>query len=103
MLDRIFPLAFCIERDGKVEACLMIKRVGKHLLLKIGQRPDRLRLFGDLERRAGGGNRRLIALGFGNESEGLLRLFERASLDIATREAGNRRYVGAVLGEKLRI
>src|SRR6478609_1645273 len=81
----------------------MIERIGKHLLLKIAQRPDRLRLFGDLERGARGGNRRIVALGFGNEGECLFRLFERTGRDIATRKSGERQHVGAVLGEQLRI
>ena len=81
----------------------MVERIGEHLLLELGDRADRARLLGEFERRARGGDRRLVALGFRHHGERLLGLLDRAGLDVAAREPGERVHVGGVLGQDLRI
>ena len=103
VLDRVFALAIRVERDGEIEARLMIERIGKNFLFQVCHRSDRLCLLGNLERGAGGGDRRIVPLGFGNKSEGLLGLIECARSDVAARETGKRLHVRAVRGEDLRI
>ena len=58
----------------------MIERIGRDLLFKLGNRPDRLGLLGDLERRASGRDRGIVALGLGYQSQRLLGLLDRAGL-----------------------
>ncbi len=103
MVDRVLAAALGVERQRKVEARLMVERIGRDLLLELGRADRAIGLLGKLERRAGGGDRRLIALGFGNHGQRLLGLVDRAGLHIGARQPGQRRDVGAVLGEKLRV
>src|SRR5512133_2050758 len=45
LLRRLLALALGVERDGKIEARLMIERIGEHLLFQLRERPERLRLL----------------------------------------------------------
>ena len=44
-----------------------------------------------------------LLLGLRHHGQRLPRLIERTGLDIATHEAGERRHIGCVLGEELRV
>ena len=81
----------------------MIERIGGDFFFQLAERPERLGLLGEFERGARGGDRRLVALGFRHQRERLLGLLERAGLDIAAREAGERRHIAAAPRRALRI
>src|SRR5262249_49191633 len=63
LIDRLLPAVLAVERDREVEAGLMVERAGGDLLLELGDRADRLRLLGELERGARRRHRRIVALG----------------------------------------
>src|SRR5271169_5828731 len=45
VLERVVPLALAVEREREIEARLMIERIGGDLLLKLGDRSERLGLL----------------------------------------------------------
>ena len=51
MIERFLALALGVEGEREVVARLMIARVGGDLLLQLGDRPERVRLLGNVERR----------------------------------------------------
>src|ERR1700683_1797495 len=55
ILERLLPAALAVEREREVEARLVVERIGRHLLLELSDRPERLGLLGQLQ---GGARRR---------------------------------------------
>src|SRR5271170_5910328 len=98
LLQRVEPLALAVERQRKIEPRLMVERIGGDFLLQLGYRPEILCLFGKLERRAGGKDRRIVPLGFGNQRQRLLGLLGGAGFDIASRQSGEGLDVAIVFG-----
>src|SRR5262249_54323040 len=70
---------------------------------EVGDGPNRFRLLGDLERRLGGGDRGIVALGFRHQGQRLLGLLGGAGAHVAAREAGERGDVAAVLRQHLGV
>ncbi len=57
MIGGLAALVLCVEGCGKLEARLMIERIGVYLLLQFVSRSNRLRLLGKLQSRTRGGDR----------------------------------------------
>ena len=66
-----------IERDGKIEAGLMIQRICGDFLLKVGHGAEILSLFGKVDHGLHGGNRRIAALGLRHHGKRLLGLVQQ--------------------------
>ena len=103
LLERVHPAALAVERQRQIESRLVVERIGGDFLLELGDRPERFRLLGKIERGLGRDDGRVIALGLGHHGERLPRLLERAGLDITAHQAGKSRDVGIVLGQQLGI
>jgi len=103
MVERILTAALAVERHRQIEAGLMVERLAATFCSSSVTGPTVLAWFGEFERGARGGHRGVVALGFRHHGERLPRLIERAGRDVRARQAGKRRHIGAVLGEKLRI
>jgi hypothetical protein len=74
-----------LQRGGKIEAGLMIERVCGDFLFQLGDRPDCLRLLGEIDRGLHGLDRGVVALGFRHHGQRLLGLLDRAGRDVAFR------------------
>ena len=61
VVDRFLPASLAVEGDREIEAGLMIERIGGHVLFQLGDRADRFRLLGELERGARGRDRGIVA------------------------------------------
>ena len=81
----------------------MILRIGRDLLFEFADRADRLRLLGEFDRGAGGGGGGFAALGLRDLRENLLGLFDLADADIGAGKPRQRRDIGRILGQQLRI
>src|SRR5262245_19903274 len=103
MIERFLALALGIERGGEIGPRLVVERILRDLLFELGNRTDRCRLLGEFERRARGGNRAVIALGFGDECERFLRLLDCAGRYIETRETRERDHIAWVLLQNVPI
>src|SRR5712671_7415507 len=90
LIDRLRALAAGVERHRKIEAGLMVERIGLDLLLELADRADRVRLLGNLERGAGGRDRRIVAFGLRHLGENLLGLLDLLGRDISAGEARER-------------
>ena len=98
LVERALAVVLRIQRQGKIEARLQVRRVAL----------DRLRQFGQVgagggggfarqfERGAGAGDRRGIGFGCRRQGERLLRADQIVRGDIAARQAGDRVDIAAV-------
>src|SRR6516165_7951532 len=103
IVDRLLAVPFAVQAEREIEPRLMVERIGRDLLFEVGDGPNRFRLLGDFERRAGGGDRGVVGLGFRHQGERLLRLLGGAGAHEAAREAGERGDVAAVLRQHLGV
>src|SRR5262249_20184288 len=93
LVERSLTVALGVERQGQVEARLVVERIGGDLLLELADGPERGRLLGKLERGARGRYRRVVALALGDERQRLLGRLDRAGLYVAARQARQRLHV----------
>src|SRR5512144_411097 len=103
MLDRILTFALRVERDGQIEPCLMVERIGSNFFFQLRHWSERFRLLSYFKRGTRGCDGHFIPFRFRNERESLLRLFERAGFNVAARETGKCLYVATIFREKLRV
>ena len=75
-----------VERQGEVEAGLVVVRVRLEPALELAGVAERRRLLGELERGAGAGDRRVVLLGARRHGEEALRALEIAERRDAARE-----------------
>src|SRR6266436_9166969 len=97
VIDCLLTASLCIQREREIETGLVVERVRRDFLLEVGDRSDRLRLLAQLERRAGGTDGGIVALGFRHHRERLPRLLKGSGPHVAAREPPKGRKIAAVL------
>src|SRR5215210_9489295 len=85
-IDRLLAATAGVERKGEVEAGLVVERVRLEPALELAGVAERRRLFGELDRGAGAGDRRVVLLGARRHGEEALRTLEIVEVEMQLRQ-----------------
>src|SRR6185437_15713909 len=103
MPDGLGALTLAVQGDCKIEPGLMILGICGDFLLKLADRPDIARRFGEIDSGSRRRDRRIVDLVRGHQSERLPGAVECTGLDVASRKTGKRLRTGRIRGKNLRI